>query len=836
MKVKKILSLVLSLIMILSVMQASFVAFAADNEAVAAVEDAVFAYDGNLTVAEPEATALEGYDKIVSMFKSLTADEKEAVDVFAFDKLYHKVLDRERQLSIIANPSISKSNKQHYINAGAAIETVLGGIPAYIDEAVALNTVTSNSKNSAQVKLDAFSAASVNARIYADNYYASYQCFYYAIDANPVKTFANIVKAISDADVKAEPFPGTQPKRTTKPNVKNYADGEADPQYIADYAVYWAGEIAYYQFDTDKKNYTADKNVEAMIQVASVAPEYKDMVDFTVLAKEAKAAYDADSANKAQAAKAVEVYETLSEEEKNQISKLSTYVYYGANEGKLATSYTAPKLYTACVDIGNAQYVEAFIDVINSIEEPYTRADIEKAKAAYSLVPSSLTSTIDSELTAKYKAILASIGPDEQNTDKPSTDEYATTSVKYPSGYSKKQVTKAIDNLYKTVLDIIGTDESGVKKSLEEAVFSNALIGTLVKLVYPAIGKLNSLVAYGPNDLANKLTEEKYQLAAEKLRAAATVDENGKIVKDLADWDKVSFESGDFGFEDGDKEAFLDAASATFRSLSLITMVISLENNISTTSGTYTYGAYEDLVSVLEALDLNGVLSSDEYTKGVKAAPNATQMDARVRPILATIADLIEDVANDPVNTVLDVLPKLAYALKNDIVTTQINKVLSKMSLVSIDPVDLSTGAIFDIINGKIEDFALKNEIAIDLDKDEFIATIDALAGCGTYTVKESVSRENAYRVGIDSDKTDAFMVLYRYLYKELITNGNGSIILKLVNLADNGTAVYAVKLILNLVSKRNGDLALKTVGRCLPIIRLIIKLHKIFSKISGKN
>ncbi|MCM1365570.1 MAG: hypothetical protein NC215_11365, partial [Ruminococcus sp.] len=676
MKMKKVLSLVLSLIMILSVMQASFVAFAADSEKIAAVEEAINSFDSSLNTANPDSSVLEGYDKIVSMFKALSANEKEALNVRAFDKLYHKVIDRERQVALAAGTKGTAA----YVAAGKSASEVLGGLPAYLDEAMTVNAVFADKKATAQAKLDAFASASINARIYADLYYASYGCFYYAVESYPSRSFATLVAAVTKEAVAADPFNGgTQPKKLSKPNAKNYAEGEADPQYIADYAAYWDSCRAYQEWDAAKKNHEASKNIEAMLKIAAVAPEYKNIVDAALLANDAKRAYDADSANKAQAAKAVEAYEALSDFEKFQFDKLSTYLYYIATAGSSywsTTSYAAAKLYSACVDIGNAQYVEAFIDVINSIEEPYTRNDIDKAKAAYALVPSSLAGTLDSEITAKYKAILASIGPDEQNTDKPSTDSYITTAVKYPSGYSKKQVSKAIDNLYDVVLSVMKTDEAGVKKTLEQTVFSSAFIGTIVKLIYPALGNLNSLVAYGPNDLANKLTEEKYQLAVQKLRAAATVDENGKVVKDMADWDKVSFENGDFGFEDGDKEAFLDAASATFRTLSLITMIISLENKISTTQGTYTYGAYEDLIPVLEALDLNGVLSSDEYTKRVQAVSSATQMDARVRPILAPIADLIERVANDPVNTVLDVLPKLAYALKNDIVTTQINKVL----------------------------------------------------------------------------------------------------------------------------------------------------------------
>ena len=837
MRSKKVISLVLSLLMIFSVMQASFAAFALDSEKLAAAEAAINSFDGNLSVAEPTSDDLEGYENIVTIFKALSADEKDAMDVLAFDKLYHKAIDRERQLSIKNNPDLKSYDSKHYTNAHNATEAALGSFPSYMDEAITLNSVFADKKATSQNKLNAFANASKNARIYADCYNASYKMFYYAIASNPAKTFVTLVTAISKDLVNADPFKEAKPSKLSKPNPKNYADGENDPEYIAAYNAYWKSLEVYQIWDAASKNHTAAKNLEAMNMIAAVAAEYKNIVDTATLALEAKKEYDADSSKKDKAADAVEAYNALSDFEKLQYDKLGTYLYYIAEEKSTywsTTSFNAAKLYSACVDIGNSKFVDEFIAVMETIEEPYTRSDIEKAKAAYALVPSTLISSIDSDVIAKYKAVLASIGPDEQNKDKPSTEEFETTSVKYPVSYGKKEVTNAIDSLFDVVLDVIGTDEAKLETTLTSTVFSSAFIGTLCKKLYPLLGGLNSLVAYGPNDLANKLTEEKYQLAAQKLKAATTVDENGKVIKDMADWDKVTFVNGDFGFQDGDKDAFLDAAAAIFRPVSIITMVISLENSVSTANGTYVYGAYEDLIPVLEALDLNLVVSSDEYTKNVNAAESAVQMDARVRPILAPIADLIERVAQDPVNTVLDVLPKLAYALKTDLVSAQINKLISKMKMISLDPVDLSTEAVFDIINKEIRKLETSKGVSITLDKAEFVATMDTLAGCGKYVVKESVSRENAYRVGLNSDKTDAFMVLYRYLYKELVSNGNAAQLLDLINNSENTLAKFAVKIILKVIPNRNGDLALKIIGRFLPIIKLVLAMYKVLLRIQG--
>lgn len=352
----------------------------------------------------------------------------------------------------------------------------------------------------------------------------------------------------------------------------------------------------------------------------------------------------------------------------------------------------------------------------------------------------------------------------------------------------------------------------------------------------------SDLVAYSPADLANKLTEANYSKAAEKLNAAVSLDENGKVIKNMEDWDKVAFTNGDFGFEDGDREAFLDAASAIFRPLSIITLVLSLENNVNTTNGTYTYGAYEELIPVFEALDLKGVMSSDEYTKYVKAADSDMKMDARIRPILVPVANLIDEFAAAPLDTVLDVLPKLGYALKEDIVNTQINKVLSMMKMISIAPIDLTTGGIFDIIikelakievrpavtdeNGNVITEAVK--LNLTLSKDAFIKVINDLSGCGEYVAKPSVSRESAYRAGIESDKTDAFMVLWNYLYGEIKQADNMAIIKELVGTSDNRMVGLLMNMAFNLIEKLNSGAVIMIVGKFMPLFRCIIALYQL--------
>lgn len=837
-KFKKTLSVFLALCMML--VYVPFVTASAEDGGLSAVEARIDAFDGALNTAEPDAADLAEFEAITAMYKALSAEEKEQMDIFLFDKLYHLSIDREKQVSIANNPDIKPSNKAHTINASEQTKANFGGLPAYLDEAVTLYTTLNNSKVSSEDKLSAFASASENARIYSGIYYSTYQMFYYTITYYPSKGAETVANALSKDYLKAEPFGEAAIKRPTKPNAKNYADGVNDPEYIAAYNEYWEQETAYQLRAAREKNYTAELNLKALNAVAAVAPEYAPAVELVSKLIAAKSAYDADKTNVQPAADAVAVYDALNKMQKLFIDKLSySFLFNAENKGTFYTvsGTTAAKLYSACADIGNAYLVDEFIAVINSIDAPYTRADIEAAKASYTKVPSTLVASIPAEILQKYKDILASIGYDIPSDEQPDLSDMPSTDISYP--VSVDMTYKTARNLFNAVLAFSDSDAEAFASDIQTKAFSSSFIGTIVKWLYPLLGNASSLVAYSPADLAGKLTEDKYAKAAQKLIDAATYDDNGKLVKDLADWDNVEFENGDFGFEDGDKEAFLDALSACFRQLSLLPMVITLENNIDTSAGTYTYGAYEDLIPVFEALDLNGVISSDEYTKLVAAAPNAMKMDARVRSILVPVANLIEEFAAAPVDTVLNVLPKLGYAVSTGLLNDQINTLISKIKMIKIDPVDLTSEGLFNILDSKLNSLIRtklikdeNSEIAIDFGKDAFVALLSDLAGCGEYAVRDSVARGTLYRAGIDSDKAGALTLAWNYIFGVIADKNNTAAVKSVADALDVASPIkLVIKVVAGLAPRMNSTFVFKIVVFATAILHFFAVLKPYITK-----
>lgn len=111
------------------------------------------------------------------------------------------------------------------------------------------------------------------------------------------------------------------------------------------------------------------------------------------------------------------------------------------------------------------------------------------------------------------------------------------------------------------------------------------------------------------------------------------------------------------------------------------------------------------------------------------------------------IVYLVSDVGNDPVNTVLDLLPKLSYAIESGIANTRINSLLSMLpELFGITPVDLTTAGVYKILNDEL--LVPEN---ITLSEEEFTALIKSSFGLRYCSDKEQRNAwcelQNGYRI-----------------------------------------------------------------------------------------
>lgn len=657
---------------------------------------------------------------------------------------------------------------------------------------------------------------------------------------------------------------------------------ENDPAYIKDMAeytdvllpAYLEKQEPYAKWEARKNNHSIQHKMEGLDKLAAAASEYAPIAKMMKDALAAVEAFEESSANIAPAKKVVADFEKMTPYQQaftknNSINVRSVASMNSSGDNWSTSSQSASKMYTQCVDIAQYDKLTAFIAVIDSITEPYRNEDIVRAKDAYNEVPSGLQASIPAEILAKYKAILASIAPDTPSLEKPDLSVFKKTVVTYPENATKEQVATALPRIQNLLCDVLlpllGM-EGGLTEVVENGLYTNATVTELCKFLFPTLAGLvkidgfpsiaTSFVKIKPSKLAGALNEPedagKYAGAIAKLTAAEAAGQKAydEYVKNGGEADDVQLytmywtadftaANGDWGFQDGDREGFLDAVSAVFRAVSIITMLLTFENNISTTNGTYTYNAYEDLVPIFEALDLRGYMSSHEYTLYVQAAKDQNSklaMDARIRPILVPIFNLIDDFAAAPLDTLLDVLPKLAYALESGVLNTQVGTLISKLGFGLGDSLklDLTTEGIFDLVAPMLQNIVVKEAvteteidkngdeiekviepavtISITLDKAKFLQMMTDMAGCGEAAVKESKARGTAYRLGINSDKPDAFVVLFRWLYGEITTAENMRAIKTAINATDiNLAGKMAIKVLLNRAAETSTDDALVT-------------------------
>lgn len=782
MKKTKLLSVLLAALMMLSCFSAAFSVFA--ESSVDNVKSIIEKFNGDMTVAEPTEEDLKAYNEMTSAFNALSDDEINNFDIVAFDKLLHSVYNREIALYKVENNTTSNANakKAAHERASKVIK-----MPAYVAEALNIGAAVYNVKtlDAANEVIALLKTASLNAVILAGGYNSTYKSFDYNFaEAYGGKLFDSLAEKISSYTQKIDAAnKPAMPKYVSKPNASKFAEGENDPEYIAAFEKYLAYKDASADYNVAKYKFETEKHyLPALKSIVEAVPQFEYLYDFAVLAIEAKREHTANG-SMVKINDFLEKYAALSESEKvwlNAVDNnlLAERTITAETELGIEYNYATYKLSNLIEFFDNLKYVSLVKDfeaVIASLSEPYNNETIRIAKEAYNKIPSTLTGTIDKDILAKYREILAVIQPDESVDNEIDLGAYKQTEVSF-TNISEDNAEELANVVIDLVLKAAGVSDT--KELISEKVLTNATIVSLAKFLYPALGKLTSLLSSNPAKLARNLTEEKFAGAAAALKAAGE------------DWDAVVVKSGDFGFEDGDAEGFLDAAAAMLRGASLIHTALKLENVKSTTAGSYKYGGYEDLIPILEILDLKAIKSSVEYTDYVNASTPSN--DAKFRAILAPIVYLLVDFGNDPINTVCDVLPKAAYAIDSQIVNTGINKLLSKISLVKVDPVDLTTAGVYNILDDK-----LLTPKGLKLSEESFAALISELSGCGTAVVKSSVARGQNYRLGIESDRAKSIVVIMTWLLDSASNNKEFVNSLLDMLITDNDILKSALKLLI---------------------------------------
>lgn len=188
-------------------------------------------------------------------------------------------------------------------------------------------------------------------------------------------------------------------------------------------------------------------------------------------------------------------------------------------------------------------------------------------------------------------------------------------------------------------------------------------IGGLLDLIGGIDGLLGDLeIAIYPSDLAEFIHPEEFPEVAAALRAAGDNWDNYDVT---ATWHVT------------DKESFVHAASMALSGLQTALWPILTNQTYSGNAGPLDIasvnipgvGLYgNDVLPLLKLLGCENLMSAEEYNQlrwAYELLP----------PILNPLLDFVETLADAPVSTLLDVLPKLAYLMEFDLITTHLQNI-----------------------------------------------------------------------------------------------------------------------------------------------------------------
>lgn len=419
--------------------------------------------------------------------------------------------------------------------------------------------------------------------------------------------------------------------------------------------------------------------------------------------------------------------------------------------------------------------------------------------------------------------------------------KFEPTVVELPENLSEKGAAlEFVNNLLDMVAGLIpedsGVDLNNLDKLLEEGVYTNYTIGMITTLydtiaqMIAASGDMMVTMVLGSvfdpvrlsvskNDKQPAAWSHLPAVAAKLAEATDAAIEagedvkNGKLVTPTVAYNYAEWESGDWGFEDGDRDGFVTALGVVLRpvfsTLFEGTLAPSLVpftpderwNNYQNQQSKPVIveeGLYADLFMLLEPLGAD-LMSVKEYSMnyldevydeskpaGYKGAPNNNGVsnynwaatDMLSKPLLDGVFSILDKALADPTQSLADVLVNLAYLVDvggvDGVVSTIIEKLnnsILSMVLAGVEIPSLTGDGINELLTAAPIAIPLNEETSIELT----LLPINwkALANCCTVEVAESGLYEGAYTIKRTADFDTVFASLFYYLFDTITAEDN---------------------------------------------------------------
>lgn len=214
--------------------------------------------------------------------------------------------------------------------------------------------------------------------------------------------------------------------------------------------------------------------------------------------------------------------------------------------------------------------------------------------------------------------------------------------------------------------------------------------GTSLAERFPTVGAaLDRGVLISPDHISNRLSQEDgmFDGAAKKVAAITLSEEEQAAGVTLADKvAAIDFTAEDFGFTDGDRDGFVDALLAVLRPFTMLAtdianIILQLADvTINMFDSNGKPGIYSILLPTLEQLGLTDLPTPEAYEANYYSVLASSLIDGTkrasdefLRPIIESfLTNVVDPVAEDPLNGLIEVLPRIAYVVDGDRLDTAV--------------------------------------------------------------------------------------------------------------------------------------------------------------------
>lgn len=398
-------------------------------------------------------------------------------------------------------------------------------------------------------------------------------------------------------------------------------------------------------------------------------------------------------------------------------------------------------------------------------------------------VAAQLLARPNDEIISMLVNILASEGG-EINSYQWRFSKIRDNSVQYTANLTKEDFERAIaevDELADQFVAELG-EYTTLREMLEPMIYSNSLLSELTIEIYKLlqgeeVKRFVELLGINlsPYAVAATLTEAQFSVVSSQLA-------------NLSSWEYASKDKLDWGFEDGDREGFINAVAAILRPADGIFRMLLAGGKISLLGSVDFYGSdgYNTaVIPLLEALGVytEDILSYDEYLKKIASC------DA-IRPILESVFSLFDRVMDKPVHTVTEILPNLMYFLNNgglsicaQNIIYPIMSILNKLGLEGL--IDFSMLTDIDV-NALIAKLTSTFKISFSFAE----LNLSQFEGMGELVAVDSKRTQAGMPIkiyAVRASQADVLVTLLRYAVETIKMPGNDRIILSVVGDSELG-------------------------------------------------